>query len=101
MEMLQVIIFSGFFVVLGIIIWKKKPLDFIAGYQKNQIFDAKKLARNIGLVVIFFGAEVAILMGLNLSITSIAPLSIAVLAMGHIILILLLFIYDRLQFQRQ
>ncbi|MGF9977277.1 DUF3784 domain-containing protein [Viridibacillus arvi] len=96
MEILQVIIFSGFFIVLGIIIWKKKPLDFIAGYQKIQIFDAEKLARNIGIVVIFFGAEVAILMGLNLIITSIDPLYIAILAMVHIILILLLFIYDQL-----
>ena len=34
MEIFKIFIFSGFFIVLGAIVWKKNIINFIAGYKK-------------------------------------------------------------------
>ena len=51
-----------FFIILGVIVWKKNIIDFIAGCKKDSIHNPKKLAKNIGLIIILFGIEIGILM---------------------------------------
>ena len=100
MELLKILIFSGFFVLMGILVWKKNIVDFIAGYKKNVINNSKKLAKNIGIIIILFGVEIGLLMLLNLGDLTIKPEIIGVLAIVHIIAVLLCYIYDVIHFKR-
>lgn len=100
MEILKILIFSGFFILMGILVWKKNIVDFIAGYKKNAIHNPKKLAKSIGIIIILFGVEIGLLMLLNLGDLTINPEIIGVLAIVHIIAILLCYVYDIIQFKR-
>lgn len=100
MGVLKLIVLSGFFIVLGVIVWRKNVVDFIAGYNQAVIHSPKSLARNIGIVIILFGIEMALLMTANLSGFEVNTNVIGVLAIVHIIAILLCFLYDRLQLHK-
>ena len=47
MEIFKVLLFSGFFVLMGVLVWKKNRVDFLAGYKKNAINNPKKLAKKL------------------------------------------------------
>lgn len=100
MEILKIFIFSGFFILIGSLVWKKNIVDFIAGYKKDAIYNPKKLAKNIGIIIILFGIEIGLLMLLNLGDLPIHPENIGALAIVHIIAILLCYVYDIMQFKR-
>ncbi|MBK3496305.1 DUF3784 domain-containing protein [Viridibacillus sp. YIM B01967] len=101
MEIIKIFFSSSFFIILGIIFWLKQPLDFIAGYDEKKIYNAQKLARNIGSVIILFGVEIAIVMILNLSGFEIESMLIGILGIISIILILLCYLGDRFKFHQQ
>lgn len=97
MEILKIIIFSGFFVFLGTLVWKKNVIDFIAGFKKDSFNNPNQLAKNIGVIIILYGLEIGILMLINLGNINIPPIIIGILAIVHIIAILLCYVYDMKQ----
>ena len=100
MEILKIVVFSGFFVLLGSVVWKRNIIDFIAGYNENAVHNPRKLSKNIGIIIILFGIEIGILMFLNLGDFAINPEIIGVLVIIHIITILLCYVYDTIERQR-
>ena len=100
MEILKIAVFSGFFVLIGSLVWKRNIIDFIAGYNKDAVHNPRKLAKNIGIIIMLFGIEIGILMFLNLSNFAISPAIIGVLAIIHIIAVLLCYVYDTIERRR-
>lgn len=98
MQFLFGVILSSFFVFLGLYVWKKGSVNFLAGYQKETITHEKRLAKNIGLVIIAFGIESALVIGIFLYIYHFETFYFGILAMIHVLIILSLFIMN--QFKR-
>lgn len=46
------------FFVLAYLIWVKKKLSFIAGYEEGAVKDKDKLARYMGIFLIIFGISI-------------------------------------------
>ncbi|MEH7444255.1 hypothetical protein V7201_18235 [Bacillus sp. JJ1122] len=87
---------GSFFVMLGIFIWRKGSVSFLAGYAKGKIHNEKLMAKRIGIVSILFGLETILLIAITLFITEVDGLIYGILAILHILVILLLMILTQM-----
>jgi len=83
---------GSFFVLLGIFIWRKGSVSFLAGYAKDKINNEKLMAKRIGLVIILFGLETILFIATSLFITEVNGLIYGIIAILHILAILLVMI---------
>ncbi|MEQ2528557.1 hypothetical protein WMO40_17880 [Bacillaceae bacterium CLA-AA-H227] len=86
---------SSFFSLVGIYIWSKGSVSFLAGYKNLKINNEKLMAKRIGMVMILFGVETMILITINLFVVSIDGLLYGVLAILHILAILILITFTQ------
>lgn len=87
---------GSFFVLIGIFIWRKGSVSFLAGYVKDKIHNEKLMAKRIGIVSILFGLETILLIAISLFITEVDGLIYGILAILHILAILLLMILTQM-----
>ncbi|MEH7883833.1 hypothetical protein V7654_05865 [Bacillus sp. JJ1609] len=87
---------GSFFVLLGIFIWRKGSVSFLAGYAKDKINNEKLMAKRIGIVIILFGLETILLIATSLFVTEVDGFIYGILAILHILTILLLMILTQM-----
>ncbi|ETT84685.1 hypothetical protein C174_02314 [Bacillus mycoides FSL H7-687] len=95
-ELLYGIFLSSFFLVLGAFIWKKGKVNFFAGVREGMLKNEKKLAKQIGKVIIAFGFETMLLIVVNVFIINVDGFFYGVLAILHILIVLFLLVMDQL-----
>jgi hypothetical protein len=81
---------GSFFILLGLFIWRKGSVSFFAGYAKDKVNNERLMAKRIGLVVILFGIETILLIGVSLFVMQMDVLIYGVLAGMHLLAILFL-----------
>ena len=65
---------GSFFILLGLFIWRKGSVSFLAGYAKDKVNNEKLMAKRIGLVVILFGFETILLIAVSLYVREVEGL---------------------------
>ncbi|WP_210366015.1 hypothetical protein [Bacillus sp. REN3] len=90
------VLLGTFFILLGIFIWRKGSVSFLAGYTKDRINNEKLMAKRIGIVIILFGLETILLIAINLYLVDLDGLIYGVLAILHILAILFLIILTQM-----
>lgn len=87
---------GSFFILLGLFIWRKGSVSFLAGYAKDKVNNEKLMAKRIGLVVIFFGVETIILIAISLYVMPVEALLYGILAGLHVPAILFLMVLTQM-----
>ncbi|WP_079504897.1 hypothetical protein [Mesobacillus jeotgali] len=87
---------GSFFILLGLFIWRKGSVSFLAGYAKDKVNNEKLMAKRIGLVIVLFGIETILLIGISLFIMPVDGLIYGVLAGIHVLVILILMVLTQL-----
>lgn len=90
------VLLGSFFIILGIFIWRKGSVSFLAGYTKGMINNEKLMAKRIGIVIILFGLETILLIALQLFVINVDGLIYGMLAIIHILAILFLMILTQM-----
>ena len=87
---------GSFFILLGLFIWRKGSVSFLAGYAKDKVNNEKLMAERIGLVVILFGFETILLIAVSLYLIQVDALIYGVLAGLHVLAILFLMVLTQM-----
>ena len=87
---------GSFFILLGLFIWRKGSMSFLAGYAKDKVNNEKLMAKRIGLVIILFGFETILLIAVNLYIMPVDALIYGILAGLHVLAILLVMVLTQI-----
>ncbi|MFJ8262905.1 hypothetical protein ACIQ4I_13275 [Rummeliibacillus sp. NPDC094406] len=90
------VLLGSFFIILGIFIWRKGSVSFLAGYAKDRINNEKLMAKRIGIVIILFGLETILLIALHLFVINVDGLFYGMLTIMHILAILFLMILTQM-----
>lgn len=95
-ELTYGVILGSFFVLLGLFLWRKGSMSFLAGYAKGKIHNERLMAKRVGIVIILFGFETILLIAISLFITDVEGLIYGILAVLHILAILFLMILTQM-----
>ncbi|MBT2680562.1 hypothetical protein J7E38_16255 [Bacillus sp. ISL-35] len=87
---------GSFFILLGLFIWRKGSVSFLAGYAKDKVNNEKLLAKRIGLVIILFGFETIILIAVSLYVMPVDALLYGILTGLHVLAILFLMVVTQM-----
>lgn len=87
---------GSFFILLGLFIWRKGSVSFLAGYAKDKVNNEKLMAKRIGLVVILFGIETILLIAVSLFVMPVDALLYGILAGLHVLAILFLMVVTQM-----
>lgn len=87
---------GSFFILLGLFIWKKGSVSFLAGYAKDKVKNEKLMAQRMGLLVILFGFETILLIAVSLYVMPVEALIYGVLAGLHVLAILLVMVLTQM-----
>ena len=90
------VLLGSFFILLGLFIWRKGSVSFLAGYAKDKVNNERIMAKRIGLVIILFGFETILLIAVNLFVMQIDGLIYGVLAGLHVLAILFLMVLTQM-----
>lgn len=90
------VLVGSFFILLGLFIWRKGSVSFLAGYAKDKVNNERIMAKRIGLVIILFGFETILLIAVNLFVMQIDGLIYGVLAGLHVLAILFLMVLTQM-----
>jgi hypothetical protein len=85
-----------FFILLGLFIWRKGSVSFLAGYAKDKVNNEKLMAKRIGLLVILFGIETILLIAVSLYVMPVDALIYGILVGLHILAILFLMVLTQM-----
>jgi hypothetical protein len=88
---------GSFFILLGLFIWRKGSVTFLAGYEKDKVNNEKLMAKRIGLVVILFGFETILLIAVSLYVMPVDALIYGILAGLHVLTILFLMVFTQMR----
>lgn len=87
---------GGFFILLGLFIWRKGSVSFLAGYEKDKVNNEKLMAKRIGQVIILFGFETILLIAVSLYVIQVDGFIYGVLAILHVLAILFLMVFTQM-----